>query len=865
MPLTIKNPCEPLAHNPDLKAPFAGSDAHRLLLRQMELYVDGRTNGGSFLIAGHRGSGKTWLVDKAVERLQFPNQQLDSKVLTRLFPRPILIRLHGPDLLLPPDFRSDPRLLERLASNSSSRSLETSKRELALHAMSEISLALHRALCEEMAHSYMEHAADQRERGESHAEDLDELAAQFQIELDQAPGPARLLQFWRILLGKKLKEGVLRRPHCVVRKGPHDLRNHVKQGFRELVALTTAFHMQSEIARHRRGSKKPEKEKWKEPDREDMEEGFWGNLGRFLLTGGQLINPAFGLVIGGVVFVALMETHIPLPVSLLTAFLAAVSTTILLNFAASRVVKFTFVTDHTVASLNRSLPLFVRRVREAGLHPIFVVDELDKVDNEQNILDKIMERFMDDLKFFVKEQAFFCFLSDRSYFDRLMVRKTTTAYALEDTYFNETVFITYSRDDFDVYFESLFEGTPDDAASLLAKKLLLFRSRMHLGDLHRVLAQLAAETYKDNEPSSGRSSYDIEIDDTQINKNPGFRIAVFYQLCVEFLLLDDKDLRNRLRQDPDFTQNVYDALYYPARCWELGQKVTLAPDELKQYLLKRHGVVSPSQAAETSAKLAREISSPDFSFLKRKITALLEFLEKPHLLSEQIEIRLQTPRQDTERRLRTLNSGLMAVRWNDTLILKSADAYVWIWDEFGRLLEGVNRLKALREFLNHSAAENITIDSLSNVYFLLSSYPPWAAVENAVRQYDRIPAEQQKDLPPVVTEFDRMLRDYGILLRTGLYYAVLLAASSARGSRPFSATEGLQILAQNDLRPNADPHDGARALDDKYKNQLDEIGRNLDPITCSKLRKADQRLRNLDPSHLFAWLPALTEIIELLQ
>src|SRR5258708_18254816 len=79
MALLIKSTCEPLAHNPDLDAPFAESDIYWRLYREMELYVDGRTNGGSFLVAGHRGSGKTWLVHKAIERLQFRKMEEPAK------------------------------------------------------------------------------------------------------------------------------------------------------------------------------------------------------------------------------------------------------------------------------------------------------------------------------------------------------------------------------------------------------------------------------------------------------------------------------------------------------------------------------------------------------------------------------------------------------------------------------------------------------------------------------------------------------------------------------------------------------------------------------------------------------------------
>jgi hypothetical protein len=256
MDLKIKSTCEPLAHNPVLGSAFAESDTYRRLHREMERYVSGQTNGGSFLIAGHRGAGKTWLVHKAIERLQFyhlsqpisaaaeysetlqdvvtkwpkadPNEiqqpptssRREVKPVTwvrrlvnvlrrsrpmearnrglesprRWFPRPILVRLHGPDLLVMPSAKHG---IGTASLWTNQQTLDG--RSLALHAMSEIGLALHRSLCEEMAHSFMQQAA---------IRDEDELAAEFQIELDHSPEPSRLLQLFKVL-GRD-REGVLR-------------------------------------------------------------------------------------------------------------------------------------------------------------------------------------------------------------------------------------------------------------------------------------------------------------------------------------------------------------------------------------------------------------------------------------------------------------------------------------------------------------------------------------------------------------------------------------------------------------------------------------------------------------------------------
>jgi hypothetical protein len=412
----------------------------------MELYVDGRINGGSFLVAGHRGSGKTWIVHKAIEMLQFvapKKRETPVTPLARYFPRPLLVRIHGPDLLI------STKLLGASEPDKSPKS----------HFRAQIALALHRALCEEIAHSYIEHAVTADTRSPT-PKDAHELAAQFQIELDRSPSPERLRHFWERL--NKTDSGIVPRINTKLRSSSESLRNPMNQGWKELVALATAFHVQSEIARQRRESSPTEPDASAEEERQadtggGHHAGVLEGISKFMLHRGAAINRVFGLVAGLVIFAALMEMHVHLAVSLLTAFFGAATTTVLLNFSAAYDQRSTFVTDHSVAALDRMLPLLVRRIREAGLHPVFVVDELDKVDDLRNR----MEEFMKDLRFFVTEQAFCCFLADREFFDELMESRRSAPYAVEDTFFTEMVFVNYSPRDLTQYLDDLLESDSD--------------------------------------------------------------------------------------------------------------------------------------------------------------------------------------------------------------------------------------------------------------------------------------------------------------------------------------------------------------------------------------------------------------------
>ena len=69
--------------------------------------------------------------------------------------------------------------------------------------------------------------------------------------------------------------------------------------------------------------------------------------------------------------------------------------------------------------LERELPALLRRVKDAGLAPIFVLDELDKLEDEE----KTLHEFLDLSKPLVRDHAAFLFLTHRDYFERLEVRR----------------------------------------------------------------------------------------------------------------------------------------------------------------------------------------------------------------------------------------------------------------------------------------------------------------------------------------------------------------------------------------------------------------------------------------------------------
>ena len=98
MAIKVHQPFEPLSPaslGPDAQVPLATSENAGLLTNDMRRYLRGKISGRSFLVAGHRGGGKTTLVSNAFHKVS--REQEGSST------RPLLVWLHGPNLLTIPD------------------------------------------------------------------------------------------------------------------------------------------------------------------------------------------------------------------------------------------------------------------------------------------------------------------------------------------------------------------------------------------------------------------------------------------------------------------------------------------------------------------------------------------------------------------------------------------------------------------------------------------------------------------------------------------------------------------------------------------------------------------------------------------
>src|ERR1700679_3661213 len=122
------------------KPAFINSTAFNVLKQDLRRYINREIPGRAYLLAGHRGAGKTAVVRRAVEDLRF--EILNGPVANQ---RPVLVKLHGPSLFsgeLPAPRQNDPAPKDALTAYTESA-------DPLRAALAQITVALYRAVANE--------------------------------------------------------------------------------------------------------------------------------------------------------------------------------------------------------------------------------------------------------------------------------------------------------------------------------------------------------------------------------------------------------------------------------------------------------------------------------------------------------------------------------------------------------------------------------------------------------------------------------------------------------------------------------------------------------------------------------------------
>ncbi len=640
--ISLKETPEPLSEASWKQQPtLAKSDAYETLLREIERYANKETNGRSFLIAGHRGSGKTTMVRWAVHESQRRAMEATSGEKWKLWP--MFIPLHGPDLFNAVE--TDERRQAAAAkgettsetptdgdgadqAGSDGKSVEAKNSPVAA-VLKVLAKSLHRALMDEMGRQFRRHVEAQAPADGNRKEDWLELAAHLEQELDHAPELATLRNHWRLV--GALDSGVLR-----AGRGEWTKKLPKGQGTRELVAMASAIEAFQLVAGKLTGVDTQ--------TRNSVLEQVSDFGLRPVIK--DLLNPLLTVLAGGLLGMgALVQGKDPLVAALL-GLGTALGTALTLSITSKNTRKTTrdsnrvFTWDTSVESLDRMLPVLVERMVQAGLAPIFVIDELDKVDK----LEKEMEVLIAHLKHFVTERAFFCFLCDRAYFETITAQGRHGQYSRDFTFFSDRLFIHYLPGQLRAHVQRILQiekaagaelpATPVPEPTTPSEIVRTIEDRDY-DFLCTVLLQGAYSS-----PIALRRRFlaftngdgQCVLEPGEIRNLRGFQRRAFMQFAVEEVL-KKSELRERLRQDPQFGRFLLDTLYYPARRWnEASEQLDISRNALQLHL---EGRLDSGEGVDRTDKrrekiIGKLISGPSWNLLENALGDLIKILNNPN-------------------------------------------------------------------------------------------------------------------------------------------------------------------------------------------------------------------------------------------
>lgn len=798
MPFRVKTLAEPFSEHAKAQVPIlAESDEYRRLRHDLERYTKGEILGRSYLIGGHRGSGKTMMVHHAVEDLIRSSQTLPN--------RPLFVRLHGPDLLPPATVEEKPTepakppaavdgatadkdkaagaataagakaeaTKKPTAAANKTRTADDTELEAVLIQMVK---ALYRHVSSEYRRCYREEIL--RRSDSIVRDDLLEVAAQFDFELTDFVTPGRLRAFWHRI--GAFRRGILftvdrstykaysplepAQAAAPVQLPPPPPMVATDVGLQEILVLSNL----SEAYRITSG-KLEDISRRLSSDKDSRSSS--------ISTAYELKNllaPVAGLLSGGFVGVSIGSAN-PFAAVLLGLVTGGV-VSLAFSFKSERTrnredtLESVFTKDRSVTTLSSVVPLLVDRLKQIGLAPIFVIDELDKVEN----LESRMTNLVRHLKFLVTENSFSCFLVDRRYFSYLNRQSTQTAYAREYTYFSDRLLILYTPSQLRRFITSTLETVtsgqtglpvqPTDPTETDKQELekisyvVLFRARMHPIDLRRQLDSLTAKpgfTLSDFFPT------------------PRYRFEILMQVAIEWLL-DGDDVRVRMSGDPYYRQMAYDTLYYVPRLWEdagsdkpqvpgyqefgtTERKPGLVLDNKKfaEYLTARSaGEGQPKSDSKPASKrkaalVKDERGGRDFEFLVGKVRELLRYLSRPKELIDEIA--------RSERKFKPSQLVLNEIPTDVAFRLLIQDGnkpnYRWLFDVSGNQLQPPEVVTLMEEVV--SSVTDIRQFMAELDQLKLSGDLQVLAENNIIPR----PSELKKTVMPALDRLDKLLAD----------------------------------------------------------------------------------------------------------
>lgn len=668
--------------------PFMGSRELGLLKADLKHYVDGLVRGRSYLIAGHRGAGKTSMVSRAVDQLAAGIMR--ESVLTNPqklsdgpLQRPLLVKLHGPSMLT----RQAPAAATLGAKGAAGQPAPQADIESGSNtasgvavaagahaALIQITLGLYRALAGEAATGFRAHALRQAARMPG---DQPELATQLALDLDGGAPPGLLRQYWASL--NRLQGGVFWPETADSTCQTHGM---VDQGLREIAALATAAQafqvctgrISYETKINQNAIRKLTSQLKGASDLKNSLNQL-GTLGIGALTGVTMFGAAHANALGALAA--------GLGVWLLGSASLTWSRSTERN--TNRSVDYSFIRDFTLETLERDLPVVINRVRDASLVPVFMIDELDKVADAPNELKQLIAR----LKHLIADFGFFCFLVNRDCFEAIEARIRSGAYPAEHTLFSERLLVRPNPDEALKYLTSLVAGDSADPQFALSRATfaltVMHRTQLNLTEMVRQLARAA-------KPGSDEIGNTVELTE------PRRLIIATVQIAINETLRDPA-LAARMDADAGFAQLAMDMLYDPSRSWSKGYlEIDPSMDALKDRLERRMRPDGPNAKAGRDGKGDTDgddddgqprIDPADLDLLQSRLVHLLNYLTNLSTLNKALKTRTALGSLDPPQAGDVTLTDIVPVNVAAICRLEQKGIYRFLYNRDGELIEVV--------------------------------------------------------------------------------------------------------------------------------------------------------------------------------
>ncbi|WP_280153457.1 hypothetical protein [Piscinibacter sp. XHJ-5] len=807
MPIHIREGADPLSDASLRSASDAAlkniqSGAGRVLRLELTRYCKGEVNGRSFLVAGHRGAGKTTTVADALDRVLRKSRNPGEGLL-----RPLPIFLHGPSLFeFGASDASDRAKGKRGAKAPDSIALQAEQ------ALQQIILGVHRAVAKEFVRAYRERlVTDATYVPEPEQLRRAELAAQFEVELVEDPPAARLREFWDA--AGALDSGVL-----------FDTPFAPDQGGRELVALNGMCNAHQRISGNTNAQDKTVRAE------DTVQESGWGLNAQTA----ELVKPVVSILAGAGVAGGVASGSAHLGAALFAGILTATAAAAFFKSSSStsrktgRQLDTVFIPDLTLKTLDRILPTLLDRLRQAGLAPVLVIDELDKV---QGLPDRLVA-MIHFLKKLVAENVFTCFLTDRAYMEHLRTQGRSTAYGRAYSYFSHPLLVTFRPADIARYLDDLLQvdeplagtappqATPAEAVPpvlvpdpapvpapvsgpkadpldvdridlQLLKWVLRHRSQLHALALTRELSALRGDDGT------------VQIRPGAVRTELTYCIDVTLQVAIE-LQLRMPLVQGWLRQRPEMVQTLYDALYYVSRQWLAG-----APhldlgfrgrDEFAEALTSRMNLDELNTPGKAPlAASAPVVSNDDLAVLNTVFNGIVDFLSGDNDAARAKLLWESLPMDASESAALLLPEvmGALLLKENSLLVSQEGNATLRHWRywpsgierqagetqapgmrifdiaELEPAMRSIEKIRAIERNLSTLLGQSVPVGASQDVFGLLQdnarvlpTTPAWSRVTDAIRNIDATWvgsanfAVSPEDLR-AVKQFDAMLESRG--------------------------------------------------------------------------------------------------------